>query len=232
MERELRSTSPTPCRESERTRLRTRPRAGTSWNTTLLCGPDRLTVALVDFAAPLPGDDLTVRTEALESKQVLRAPLERYRVTVRGRGERFDDPAALLRGESGEPVDAELDLVWGAGRPFRYRLATRYEIACRVSGTLRIGDETFELYGALVSATTMGRARLVVDELDLERRHLDDGTHLHGSTCASRTRRAWAPATVQPLDGELTELSDSPPRSRCSSTASAARPPSASATST
>src|SRR5204862_215193 len=54
-------------------RLGLDPAQGTSWSTTLICGPDRETVALVDFAAPLPGDDLVVRTEAFESAQACEA---------------------------------------------------------------------------------------------------------------------------------------------------------------
>ena len=46
------------------------PRKGRPGTPRCSAGRIALTVALVDFAAPLPGDDLTVRTEALESKQV------------------------------------------------------------------------------------------------------------------------------------------------------------------
>jgi Ecdysteroid kinase-like family len=188
------------------------PEQGASWSTTLICGPDRPTVALVDFAAPLPGDDLVVRSDAFESAQVCEAPLERYRVTVRGRGERFDDPAALLRGEPGEPVDAELDLVWEtAGRPFRYRLATRYEIACRVRGTLRVGEETFELRGAPGQRDHSWGVR---DWWSMNwiwsAGHLDDGTHLHGLDLRIPNTPRMGTGYVQTPDGELMELSGSP----------------------
>ena len=97
-------------------RLGVAPQQGVAWYTALICGPDRPTVAVLDFAAPLPADDLTVTTGAFTGTQTCEAPLERYRVTVRGRGESHADPASLLRGDGGEPVDVELDLVWHTAR--------------------------------------------------------------------------------------------------------------------
>jgi hypothetical protein len=193
-------------------RLGLDPGRGTCWYTTLICGPGRPTAAVVDFAAPLPGNDLIVRTGAFEGTQACEAALERYRVTPRGRGERFDDPAALLRGEEGEPVDVELDLVWHtAGRPFRYRLATRYEIACTVSGTLRVGDEVFELEGA---AGQRDHSWGVRDWWSMNwiwsAGHLDDGTHLHGLDLRIPNTPRMGTGYVQPPGGELTELSGAP----------------------
>jgi hypothetical protein len=193
-------------------RLGLDPAKGTCWHTTLICGPDRPTVALVDFAAPLPGPDLTVRTEAFVGTQACEAPLERYRVGVRGRGERFADPAAPLRGERGEAVDVELDLVWEtAGRPFRYRLATRYEIACVVTGELRVGDETFALRGAAGQRDHSWGAR---DWWSMDwvwsAMHLDDGTQLHGLDLAIPGMGRMGTGYVQPPGAELAELAGAP----------------------
>jgi len=45
------------------------PNLGVCWYTALICGPDRGTVATIDFAAPLPsGDDLSLDTESLHAR--------------------------------------------------------------------------------------------------------------------------------------------------------------------
>jgi hypothetical protein len=174
-------------------RLGVDPARGISWNTTVICGPDRPMVSLVDFAAPLPDDDLTVRTEALESTQVCELPLERYRVTVRGEG-------------------AELDLVWtSAGQPFLYRRTTRYEIPCTVSGTLRVGDETFEFQDAPGQRDHSWGVR---DWWSINwiwsAGHLDDGTHLHGLDLRLQNGVRLGTGYVQSPQGELTELREAP----------------------
>ena len=126
------------------------PNLGVAWYTAFVCGPGRPTVAVVDLEAPLPeGDALRCATDRFTADHVCEAPLERFRVTLAGTGEAHDDAAALLRDEPGRPVDVALDLVWETdGAPYAYRLATRYEIPCRVSGTLRIDGEEVALTGA------------------------------------------------------------------------------------
>jgi Ecdysteroid kinase-like family len=163
-------------------RLGLYPNQRTAWINALLCGPGMPTVALNDFEAVLPDDPGVVRTDAIDLALEATEPLRTYRVTVRGRGYAHDDPAALLRGEAGRPVELTMDLVWTtAGTPYQYRITPRYEIPCTVSGTVVVD----------------GR-ELVVDEVAGQRDHswgvrdwwamdwvwsalhLDDGTHIHG----------------------------------------------------
>jgi hypothetical protein len=131
------------------TRLGLYPNLGVSWLTAFVCGPQRATVAVVDFAAPLPaGDELTLDTDRLHAEHVCKQPLERFRVRLQATGETHVDAAALLRGEAGNPEPVSFDLVWETlGEPYAYRVATRYEIPCRVSGTVRVGDQTIRLIG-------------------------------------------------------------------------------------
>src|SRR4029077_20572793 len=121
------------------------------WYTALICGPGRPTIAVVDFAAPLPGGEgLRTQTDALRAEHRCEAPLERFRVQLEAVGEAYDDPAAPLLGESGRPLPVALDLRWQtAGFPYAYRLTTRYEIPCAVAGTIRVGDEVLELTDAV-----------------------------------------------------------------------------------
>ena len=158
------------------------PNQGTAWANVLLCGPGLPTVALNDFHAALPTDVSAVHCAGFELSLQRGEPLQTYRVIASGSGEEFDDPAALLRGESGRPVDVDLDLTWTTtGLPYLYRITPRYEIPCAVTGTVTIGEQSYQL-----DAVTGQRDHSwgVRDWWSMDwvwsALHLDDGTHLHG----------------------------------------------------
>jgi Phosphotransferase enzyme family len=158
------------------------PNEGHAWINALLCGPDLPTIAVLDWDAPLPESPASVRTADVELRLDAVEPLQSYRVSLRGRGEAHDDPAALLRGEAGRPVDVEMDLTWTtAGTPYQYRLSTRYEIPCTVSGTVTADGRTFTFADVAGQRDHSWAAR---DWWSMEwvwsALHLDDGTHLHG----------------------------------------------------
>ncbi len=152
-------------------RLGLMPNEGTAWVTALLCGPDIPTIAVVDFEVPVPADPGRVSTDTVELTLTATEPLRTYRVSLRGRGEAYDDPAALLRGESGRPVQMTMDLVWATtGRPYQYRITPRYEIPCTVSGTVTADGREFGLRRRRRTARPLlGCARLVGDGLGVER---------------------------------------------------------------
>ncbi|MGV0701933.1 phosphotransferase [Mycolicibacterium porcinum] len=157
------------------------PNQDTAWINVLFCGPGMPTVALNDFRAPL-AEPSAVKGDGVELNLHPDAPLEVYRLTATGTGEAFNDPSALLRGESGRAVSVTLDLTWHtAGVPYQYRITPRYEIPCTVSGTVIIGDQTH-----LVEAVAGQRDHSwgVRDWWAMNwvwsAIHLDDGTHLHG----------------------------------------------------
>jgi hypothetical protein len=158
------------------------PNEDHAWLQALLCGPDMPTIAVSDFEVPLPADPTRVVTGDVEFTQAATVPLQTCAVTVQGDGQAYDDPAALLRGEPGRPVQVAIELVWTTnGTPYQYRVTPRYEIPCTVSG----------------SATADGH-HYTFDEVPGQRDHswgvrdwwgmewvwsalhLDDGTHLHG----------------------------------------------------
>jgi hypothetical protein len=158
------------------------PNLGVCWYTALVCGPARATVAAVDFAAPLPaGAELAVQTEALLARHTCAEALERFDVALQADAEAHDDPSALLRGERGRAERLALDLRWEtAGEPYAYRLTTRYEIPCTVSGTIRIGDEQLALDGAVGQRDhSWGTRDWWSMDWVWSAAHLDDGTHLH-----------------------------------------------------
>jgi hypothetical protein len=125
------------------------PNLGVAWYTAYVTGPGRPAVAVVDLEAPLSeGRGLRTATDMLAADHRCELALERFGVTLEGTGAAHDDHAAPLRGEPGRPVPVALDLTWETdGAPYAYRMTTRYEIPCRVAGSVRVGDEQLALRG-------------------------------------------------------------------------------------
>lgn len=158
------------------------PNQDHAWINVLVCGPGLPTVALNDFHAALPTDVARVSGDGVELSLQRGEPLQTYRVTASGQGQAYDDPAALLRGEVGTPVDVTLDLTWTTvGTPYLYRITPRYEIPCTVTGTVTVGDTTYPLDAVIGQRDHSWGVR---DWWSMEwvwsALHLDDGTHLHG----------------------------------------------------
>jgi hypothetical protein len=151
--------------------------------TACVCGPGRPSIMLVDAAAPLPSSDPAmqlIEREGLRAEQVCTQALERFEVTLTGTAEAYDDPAACLRGEHGSPVELELELVWETdGIPYAWRQSTRYEIPCRVSGTVHVGGERIEFSGQGQRDHSWGARDWWAVDWMWSALHLDDGTHTH-----------------------------------------------------
>ena len=164
------------------TRLGLYPNLGVCWVTAFVCGPGRPTVAVIDFAVPLPAPgDLTVASEGLRAEHVCEAPLERFRVRLDATGTSHEDAAGLLRGAPGIAAPVSFDLVWETdGAPYAYRVATRYEIPCRVQGTIRIGDDTLRFHGPGQRDHSWGTRDWWSAEWMWSAGRLDDGTRFHG----------------------------------------------------
>jgi hypothetical protein len=178
------------------------------WYTAFVCGPERPTVAVVDFAAPLPADGLLIQTELLRADHVCLDALERFQVVLEATGQTHADAAELLRGEAGDPVHVGLDLTWEtAGVSYAYRLATRYEIPCRVSGTITVADETLTLRDAVAQRDHSWGLRdwWAMDWVWMAG-HLGDGTHLHAVDLRLPDGQRLGVGYVQPSGGELEEL--------------------------
>ncbi len=183
----------------------------TAWVHALLCGPDMPTVAVVDAHVPLPADPWVLRTNAFEIGHSASVPLQTYRVDVRARGQAYPDPSALLRGEPGTPVEMTMNLVWATdGIPYKYRLTTRYEIPCTVSGTVTVRDTKDTSYCVDSVPGQRDHSWGVRDWWSMDwiwsALHLDDGTHLHGVNIRIPGAPAFGVGYVQGADGKVTEL--------------------------
>ena len=93
-------------------RLGLMPNERVAWINAMVCGPAMPTVALLDFHAPLPADPNHVRGAGVEMRHHATEALREYRVAVSGVARRYGDPAAVLRGEAGEPAQLAMDLGW------------------------------------------------------------------------------------------------------------------------
>ncbi|KAL2856503.1 kinase-like domain-containing protein [Aspergillus pseudoustus] len=163
-------------------RLGVTPNQPGSWYNALICGPGRPTVAVSDFEVPTPGSDFAINTEKIKATHSSEVPLERYRVTLIGRGETFDDPADLLRGKKGSPVNVHIDLTWHtSGTPYQWSIATRYEVPCTVSGIILIDNAFTQISSAPGQRDHSWGVR---DWWSFDwvwtAFHLDDGTEIHG----------------------------------------------------
>ena len=189
-------------------RLGLYPNLDVSWITAIVCGPRRETVAVVDFAAPLPAaEQLTVTNGDTQVKLLCEAELERYRVGLVATGSRYDDPSALLRGESGELVPVELDLVWETqGEPYAYRITTRYEIPCAVSGMLTVGGQTVALSGPGQRDHSWGPRDWWSAEWMWSAGRLHDGTRFHAVVFRLPDTPPIGVGYLQPPDGGITEV--------------------------
>lgn len=158
------------------------PNEGHAWVNALLCGPGTPTIAVLDWAAPLPESPEHVSTGAAELTLEVVKPLAEYRVSLRGSGLAYDDPADLLTEGAGRPVDMTMDLTWTTvGVPYQYRLSTRYEIPCEVNGTVTADGRSYTFRAVAGQRDHSWAAR---DWWSMEwvwsALHLDDGTHIHG----------------------------------------------------
>jgi hypothetical protein len=189
-------------------RLGITPNQPGSWYTALICGPGRPTVAIVDYKVPTPSNDLMINTDRIKATHVVESSLDRYRVTLAGRGESFDDPASLMRGEHGRPVTVGLDLTWHtAGIPYQWQMATRYEIPCTVSGTINVdGDITAFSHAAGQRDHSWGPRDWWSSDWVWTAFHLDDGTHLHGVEVRPPGRPRFGVGYTQSKDAFIAEL--------------------------
>lgn len=158
------------------------PNQRTAWINALVCGPDLPTVALLDFHAPLPVDPNHVRGDGVELVHGAAAALQEYRVAVSGTALAYDDPAGLLHDQPGRPAELAIDLTWNTvGTPYAYRIATRYEIPCTVTGSVTVDGRTYRLDAV---PGQRDHSHGVRDWWSMDwvwsALHLDDGTHLHG----------------------------------------------------
>jgi hypothetical protein len=175
--------------------------------TASVVGPGRPSIMLV-MRAPLPGsgdERQSIDVDALHVEHVVEEPLQRFRVRLNGLAEAHEDASAPLRGEPGTPVQIAFDLVWETdGIPYAWRQTTRYEIPCRVTGTIRIGeDEEVAFSGPGQRDHSWGARDWFAADWMWSALHLGDGTRIHAVGVPQMP--GYGVGYIQ-HDGELTEI--------------------------
>jgi hypothetical protein len=164
-------------------RLGRLPNAGGCLLTTCVVRPGEPAIMLVasELELPAAGDHAQeITTDTLRARQECERPLERFRVSVEGHAEAHADHSAPLRGQRGEPVEIALDAVWTTdGIPYQWRRSTRYEVPCRVAGTVRVGERSCELSGPGQRDHSWGARDWWASDWMWSALHLADGTHAH-----------------------------------------------------
>jgi len=163
-------------------------------------------VAIVDGRAPLPAAGLAVSNTAFRSELTIEEPLQRIRWALTGNGEAHPDPAAALRGERGSAVPVKIELTWVTeGTPYMYTLATRYEMPCRVTGTVTIGEDALAFDGPGQRDHSWGPRDWWSFDWTWASAHLDDGTRIQGIELRY-PGLAPAGAGYEQRDGSIAEL--------------------------
>ena len=183
------------------------PNQKVAWINALICGPDRPTVALLDFQAPLPTDPHDFAVGDVLMRHGATEPLRQYRVEVSGPARSYDDPAGLLHGQAGQAAELSMDLTWDtSGTPFEYRITTRYEIPCTVTGSITVDGETIT-FDAVPGQRDHSHG--VRDWWSMDwvwsAFHLEDGTHLHGVDLRLPELPPVSVGYIQPPDGAVIE---------------------------
>jgi hypothetical protein len=121
------------------------------WHTAFIVRPGGTSIGVVDYSAPMPSrDDLSIVTDTFQARLVCPEPSERWHLEMEATGSETADPGEMYRGEGKDtPVSWSLD--WHtAADPFPYpawtRL-TRYEVPCRVDGTVTIDGTEVRVAG-------------------------------------------------------------------------------------
>jgi hypothetical protein len=164
-------------------RMGLHPNDGRCFYAASIVRPGHPTLMVVDEAAPLPEDNgpvEKVETKALRGIQDCIEPLRRIHVTLDATAQAFTDHSAPLRGETGDPLAVSLDLTWDTdGTPYAWRAATRYEIPCRVTGVIRIGEQDFNFTGPGQRDHSWGSRDWWAHDWMWSAFHLSDGTRTH-----------------------------------------------------
>ncbi len=132
-------------------RLGRYPNLGVIWYWACLVGRDRPLVTVIDHAVPIPTNPRSheLHGAMLWADHNCETPLEHWSLGMEARAVALDDPAKAYGSAYGDPTPFAFELDWETdGLVFSYpSFVPRYEIPCRVHGTIDVGTEHLELEG-------------------------------------------------------------------------------------
>ena len=139
------------------------------------------------------------RPTALDAEQRCEEPLERFRVTLERRPARrttTTSASAARRARRARRTSSSTSSGRPTATPYQWRWSTRYEIPCRVTGTVRVGDETVEFAGRGQRDHSWGARDWWAVGLDVERL-APRRRHAHHAVSRSRRCRGFGVGYVQ-----------------------------------
>jgi hypothetical protein len=180
------------------------PNEGVTWWHVAVVGVDRPLVVCQRTDLAVPSDGLALRSDDVDVALTIESELESFSVRGSMTGARHDKATDVYDGKSGEPVAIELDLTWATdGVPFHYTVTPRYEIPCRVTGSVTVDGEVLRLDGPGQRDHSWGVRDWWSFSWCWSAGHLDDGTHTHLTHL--RLDEGFAPGYVQRA-GELSPV--------------------------
>ena len=188
-------------------RLGNVPNQGSCLYTVAVVRPGKPTVMVTDYAGPPPV--LQARRQIVhgtdyEAVQEFVTALCDFRVQFTGAARQYADDMAVLRAEAGTPVTLTLDLRWITdAQPYAWQALTRYEIPCRVEGTVVIDGDEITVAGPGQRDHSWGARDWWAHDWMWSAFHLTDGTRVHAVMLPDMPGVAIG---YLQTDGEITEL--------------------------
>ncbi|HUA41305.1 MAG TPA: hypothetical protein VMA32_07065 [Streptosporangiaceae bacterium] len=189
-------------------RLGLYPNWNRAWYWACIVRPGRPLVLLADNAVPLPEPgSTTVRTPAITAGQQITQPLLAAKVSLQAMAFVLPEPVAAYGGLStAAPVQLAMDLDWiTEGGVYPYKDLPRYEIPCRVTGSVRVGDDEIAVSGWGERDHSWGERDWWQISWLWSSGRLADGTAFHGMQANIGFAIGW-PSFAVPPGGEVSHL--------------------------
>jgi hypothetical protein len=189
-------------------RLGLYPNWDCAWYWACIVRPGQPTALVADNAAPLPSAGSTeLRTGSFSATQVITQPLHSARVTLDAAAVILPGPAAAYGDVSAaETTGLALDLEWTTvGGVYPYKDLPRYEIPCKVTGTVRLGAQEIAISGWGERDHSWGERDWWQISWLWTSGRLADGTAFHGMQANIGFPIPWPSFAVTPA-GELDHL--------------------------
>jgi hypothetical protein len=190
-------------------RLGLYPNWDRAWYWACVVRPGQPAVQLADNAAGLPlagGTELAAAS--FTASQQIAEPLRTAGVSLDATAATLPEPAAAYRADStaAVPVRLALDLEWTTiGGVYPYKDLPRYEIPCRVTGTVRLDGEELAISGWGERDHSWGERDWWQVSWLWSSGRLGDGTAFHGMQANIGFPIPWPSFRVTPA-GELSHL--------------------------
>ncbi|MDP4962231.1 MAG: hypothetical protein NWR02_11770 [Mycobacterium sp.] len=164
-------------------RLGNVPNQGSCLYTVAVVRPGKPTVMVTDYAGPPPvlqDRRQIVHGTDYEAVQECVTALSDFRVQFTGAARQYTEDMAVLRAEAGTPVTLKLDLRWITdAQPYAWQALTRYEIPCRVEGTVVIDGDEITVAGPGQRDHSWGARDWWAHDWMWSAFHFTDGTRVH-----------------------------------------------------